>query len=170
MGASASLIEKATPEQQGEINAEYERLKNEGLEEGEIEKRMKEKYNTLLEAIGETVELTYGMKDTLGWKLQFCAMISFQTSNPADALSACSADADIQMAEEPRATGFSVFGIPTAPTEGNSPPPAESTENRIFWEAQFEDKVGNHHYTICLQLYPAFVYLHRELFFFKGCL
>ena len=91
MGASASLIEKATPEQQGEINAEYEKLKNEGLEEEEIEKRMKEKYNTLLEAIGETVELTYGMKDALGWKLQFCAMISFQTSNPADASTASAA-------------------------------------------------------------------------------
>ena len=141
MGASASLIAKATPEQQEEINTEYERLKGEGIEEAEIETKMKEKYSALLEAIGESVELTYGMKDNLGWKLQFCCMISFLTSSTTDALSACAADAEIQIAEEPKAASFSVFGTPSAPSEGNSPPPAELTENRIFWEAQFEDKV-----------------------------
>ena len=149
MGASASLIEKATPEQQQEINAEYERLKNEGASEDEIEAQLKEKFNTLLEAVGEAVELTYGMKDGLGWKLQFCAEISFLNTNSTDSLAATTADAEIQLKEEPRATGFSVFGIPSPASAGNSPPPAELTHNRIFWEAQFEDKVGvpnNTHY------------------------
>lgn len=50
MGASASLLEKATPEQQAEINAEVEKLKGEGVSEEEIETQMKEKYSSLLTA------------------------------------------------------------------------------------------------------------------------
>ena len=142
MGASASLIEKASPEQQEEINAEYARLKTEGISEEEIEKQMKEKYKDLMEAVGEAIELTYGMKDPLGWKLQFCAICSFLNSNPAEALTACATDGEIQLVDEPRAIGFSVFGIPSSPSVGNAPPPAELTDNRIFWEAQFEDKVS----------------------------
>ena len=48
MGASSSLISKATPEQQSEINAELERLKGEGVSDEDIEKQLKEKFAELL--------------------------------------------------------------------------------------------------------------------------
>ena len=50
MGASASILEKATEEQKAEITAAIETLKGEGVAEEEIEKQLREKYAALLEA------------------------------------------------------------------------------------------------------------------------
>ena len=44
MGASASLLEKVSPELQAEINAEVEKLKADGVSEDDIATQMKEKY------------------------------------------------------------------------------------------------------------------------------
>ena len=50
MGASASILEKASEEQKAEITAAIETLKGEGVAEEEIEKQLREKYAALLEA------------------------------------------------------------------------------------------------------------------------
>ena len=50
MGASASMLEQLTPEQQAEINAEVERLKGEGVSEEDIDTQLKAKYESLLAA------------------------------------------------------------------------------------------------------------------------
>ena len=50
MGASASLLEKVSPELQAEINAEVEKLKADGVSEDDIATQMKEKYATQLAA------------------------------------------------------------------------------------------------------------------------
>ena len=50
MGASASLLEKVSPELQAEINAEVEKLKADGVSEDDIATQMKEKYATQLTA------------------------------------------------------------------------------------------------------------------------
>ena len=50
MGASASILEKATEEQRAEITAEIEKLKADGVAEEEIEKTLKEKYAEILAA------------------------------------------------------------------------------------------------------------------------
>ena len=51
MGASASILEKASEEQKAEITAAIETLKGEGVAEEEIEKQLREKYAALLEAV-----------------------------------------------------------------------------------------------------------------------
>ena len=50
MGASASLLEKVSPELQAEINAEVEKLKADGVSEEDIATQMKEKYAAQLAA------------------------------------------------------------------------------------------------------------------------
>ena len=50
MGASASLLEKASPELQAEINAEVEKLKADGVSEEDISNQMMEKYSEQLAA------------------------------------------------------------------------------------------------------------------------
>ena len=59
MGASSSLVSKATAEQQAEINAEVERMKGEGVSEEEIEKQLKEKYAELLNAVPSVKHLIW---------------------------------------------------------------------------------------------------------------
>ena len=54
MGASASILEKATEEQKAEITAEIEKLKADGVAEEEIEKTLKEKYAEILAAAEAT--------------------------------------------------------------------------------------------------------------------
>lgn len=51
MGASASVLEKLTPEQQAEINALVEKLKGEGVAEEEIEKQVREQFSEILASI-----------------------------------------------------------------------------------------------------------------------
>ena len=50
MGASASILDKATEEQRAEITAEIEKMKSDGVAEEEIEKTLKEKYAEILAA------------------------------------------------------------------------------------------------------------------------
>ena len=51
MGASASILEKATEEQKAEITPEIEKLKADGVAEEEIEKTLKEKYAEILATV-----------------------------------------------------------------------------------------------------------------------
>ena len=54
MGASASILEKASEEQKAEITAEIEKLKAENVPEEDIEKQLKEKYAELLKTVEST--------------------------------------------------------------------------------------------------------------------
>ena len=64
MGASASILEKASEEQKAEITAEIEKLKAENVADEEIEKQLKEKYAELLKTVEGAAEVSDNIMET----------------------------------------------------------------------------------------------------------
>ena len=124
MGAGASAAEAVTAASDAELK--------------EVVDALPAELKAKLKAALEEPKPDYG-KDADGWTVEYAVAGMVDVKDVAYTSELVLADAKLQVVEEPRAPSFTVMGLPTATTEGNTPPPEAKTK-LLYWLARFESK------------------------------